>query len=92
MKDSIITYQTWAPDETLWTPWVKPVLFANAPRSTGSPVTIPRLKWVTSVERDTIFILDLPGKTGVEAGLAFAQLGYRPIPLYNGFRIRKANQ
>jgi len=84
MKDSIITYQTWAPDETLWTPWVKPVLFANAPRSTGSPVTIPRLKWVTSVERDTIFILDLPGKTGVEAGLAFAQLGYRPIPLYNG--------
>jgi hypothetical protein len=55
MSDERI-FEAWAPDGALWTPWAKPVLFANLSRVSGSPVL---------------------------AGLALANLGYRPVPLYN---------
>ena len=37
-----------------------------------------------SAQSDTMVIIDLPGKTGVEESLALARLGFRPVPLYNG--------
>jgi len=37
-----------------------------------------------------MIIVDLPGKRGIEEGLALARLGYRPVPLYNG--VNKPNK
>ena len=81
----LLTYKKWAPDNAKWTEWVKPVLFAvNYPYKYLIPIDSPKLQWILDVNYDTIIIVDLPGKMGVEEGLSLAKIGYRPIPLYNG--------
>ena len=76
-------YRSWAPDDVQWTQWVKPVLFANFPGGKMRNNNIPKLKWIHSLEYSTAIIVDLPGRESVLEGLALANLGYRPIPLYN---------
>jgi hypothetical protein len=85
MNDRMTTYKIWAPDDSLWTAWAKPVLFFNSVVSDYS-LEIPEINWVSkeNPENDTLIILDLPNKDGVEEGLALANIGYRPVPLYNG--------
>jgi len=86
MNDSLTTYKIWAPDDALWTAWAKPVLFANTWTYVNFVLDIPESTQVFS-EQDisgTMIILDLPGYTGVEEGLALAKNGFRPVPLYNG--------
>ena len=80
----IDTYKTWAPDGALWTDWAKPVLFASASYSDPFPLEIPQINWLQNFNQNTAIIVDLPGIKGVEESLALAQLGYRPVPLYNG--------
>lgn len=84
MKDRIEAYKIWAPDNALWTQWAKPVLFSSVPSYKNKIIDIPRINWMTSADYNTMIIVDLPGKEGVEEGLALAQLGYRPVPIYNG--------
>lgn len=84
MKDNLETYKIWAPDDAVWTAWAKPVLFMDAPGSIDIDFAIPDWNWITHADYNTMLILDLPGKEGVEEGLALARLGYRPVPLYNG--------
>ncbi|WOO37273.1 hypothetical protein R2R35_01910 [Anaerocolumna sp. AGMB13020] len=84
MKDNLRVYKIWAPMDTLWVEWAKPVLFANAPRSNYFSLNIPKIEWISEAAKDTMIILDLPAGEGVETSLALAQLGYRPVPLYNG--------
>ena len=72
MNDNYNTYRIWAPDNALWTQWAKPVLF------------LPAVKWAPYGDGRTALFVDLPGKRGVLEGLALAQMGYRPVPLYNG--------
>jgi hypothetical protein len=36
-----------------------------------------------SSPRDVAVVVDLPGASGVDAGLDLAELGFRPVPLYN---------
>lgn len=83
MRDNIETYKIWAPNGALWTEWAKPVLFANTPKGSFE-LQIPKLKWIAQTDYTTAIIVDLPGKEGVQEGLALARLGYRPVPLYNG--------
>ena len=97
MNDKVTTYKIWAPDNALWTVWAKPVLFAN-PTFSDYLLHIPEINWLPEVPKaneinpnsennannDTMVIIDLPGKDGVEEGLALANIGYRPVPLYNG--------
>jgi hypothetical protein len=45
---------------------------------------IPETSWVENLDRQTMLIVDLPGRSGVIESLALARLGYRPVPLYNG--------
>jgi hypothetical protein len=76
----------WAPETSVWSPWVKPVLFAHLEsRSAETPVpdTLAEFKWVPGAEAKTAIILDLPSDAGVLGGLALAKGGYRPVPLYN---------
>ena len=82
------TYKIWAPDNALWTEWAKPVLFTSVQTgelfSNAPPLEIPQVSWLPQRCYYTMIVVDLPGKRGVEEGLALAQLGYRPVPLYNG--------
>ena len=84
MNGNIEAYKLWAPYGAQWTEWVKPVLFATAPRTTILKMDIPELRWISQCDRSTAIIVDLPGKEGALEGFALARLGYRPIPLYNG--------
>ncbi|TYQ14583.1 UNVERIFIED_CONTAM: hypothetical protein Cloal_0929 [Acetivibrio alkalicellulosi] len=85
--DNLLVYKTWAPEESPWSLWVKPVLFAfmtlHDYTSNDKPSLEP-LKWASSLNKSTAVILDLPGGDGILQGLSFAvHNGYRPIPLYN---------
>jgi hypothetical protein len=77
-------YRTWAPDDADWTAWAKPVLFASLPSSKNSVLDIPSI--AAPLGPGTMIIVDLHGKRSVEESLAYASLGYRPVPLYNGVR------
>ncbi|HMP76813.1 MAG TPA: hypothetical protein PKE12_11025 [Kiritimatiellia bacterium] len=81
-------FESWAPLESPWSPWVKPVLFAHGP-STFPPgfdtepwknQTMPQLP---DVSQRMALVMDLPGGESVDAGLVAARAGYRPVPLYN---------
>lgn len=86
MRDNITTYKIWAPDDALWTEWAKPVLFASMPSVYLGKIGVPKLSWISQLDYKTAIIIDLPGREGIQEGLALARLGYRPVPLYNGVR------
>jgi len=77
-------YSVWAPQGSTWTPWAKAVLFAQM---TGDDLVatvtgdfdLPAIKFSQSMA----IVLDLPGAMGVDVAVELAQLGYRPVPLYN---------
>jgi hypothetical protein len=82
----------WAPDEDMWTPWAKPVLFksrgfagvvSSEPTEAASIFSPDELDMPVDLGR-AVVIIDLPGVKSVTAGLALADQGYRPVPLYNG--------
>jgi len=81
-------YKIWAPDKSLWSEWAKPVLFASASSNEmladTATMDLPQVNWLTNRNYNTMIIVDLPGKLGVEEGLGLAALGYQPVPLYNG--------
>jgi hypothetical protein len=81
-------YKIWAPTGARWVDWVRPVPFVpisdlNAGFSIAN-YAIPPIHYLTERQDNTAIFLDLPRYEGIEEGLALAQLGYRPIPLYNG--------
>jgi len=80
-------YDAWGPAESEWSQWVKPVLFAHLPDTTGalpaasgdeSPLT-----YLPPSDGETALVLDLPNGLGAQMAVALAQQGYRPVPLYN---------
>ena len=80
-------YLVWAPEQSPWSPWAKPVLFASQP-SWDDPGAHeldepPAPAWVSAFDATTAFVLDLPGAEGVRRGVALARSGWRPVPLYN---------
>lgn len=81
-------FQSWAPPEQVWSPWVKPVLFATGPATLPDVFdTEPWKNQVVPLPRSAdriALVLDLPGVAAVDVGLVAAQQGYRPVPLFNG--------
>ena len=84
MNDNYNIYRMWAPDNALWTQWTKPVLFSRDVHVNSQELVIPSVKWAPYADGKTALFVDLPGKRSVLEGLALAQMGYRPVPLYNG--------
>lgn len=84
MRDNLETYKIWAPEDSVWAPWAKPVLFINQPIKSNCNMEISNLTWEQTVDNHTMVIVDLPSYSGVVEGLALARLGFRPVPLYNG--------
>ena len=83
-------YLDWAADP-VWSRWVKPVVFAHLSdrviaRVLTEAAIDPISADVSGVSRatgTTAIIVDLPGAASVATGLALAELGFRPVPLYN---------
>ncbi len=86
MISSEDAFAAWAPDGVIWSEWAKPAPFAHAGGVLiDDPVdttTVPRLP--LTVAPPAIAIVDLPGAEAVRAGLALAERGFRPVPLFNG--------
>jgi len=81
-KDQI--YDIWKPAESIWSPWVKAVLFSymNDFDQDCGPLEIKALN--VPPAKNTAVVLNLPGAQGVEIGWALAkQSGFRPVPVYN---------
>jgi hypothetical protein len=94
--DRETAFEAWAPRGSIWTPWVKPVLFAymdemaalSPPRPTwlhpgllGDPGAISGYRTAARPVTPAI-VVDLPDVGSVAVGLALADFGFRPVPLY----------
>ena len=76
-------YRVWAPEQSPWSAWAKPVLFANLPKQVDFALEIPEGSFGYADEH-TAWIIDMPGCRSVEEALVLARQGLRPVPLYNG--------
>ena len=80
-------YKIYAPEQSKWSRWVRPVPFAAIDTYNRKMV----LNWqdrkvlfLNKYEKDVAIFIDLPGKESIELGIGMAKIGYRPIPLFNG--------
>jgi hypothetical protein len=78
-------FAVWAPQDSIWSPWVAPVLFAQTywDIQPSDPVAPQPLPWLQQQVKETALVIDLPLAGSVEVGFAVAGLGFRPLPLYN---------
>jgi hypothetical protein len=80
------SFAVWAPDDVLWSEWVKPLAFIQGgdaiPVDPIDDAQIPAISGI--LDLDSTIVVDLPGAEAVYAGLALAARGFRPIPLFNG--------
>jgi len=86
MDKRIEAFETWAPYGARWTQWAKPVLFSTWPKKSFVQFDDFVIGWTDQAERNTMIIVDTESGDSVKEGLAYAKLGYRPVPLYNGVR------
>jgi len=81
-------YALWAPEDSVWSPWVLPVPFAQLICPQVSTVTEPppfHLDWLPEGKpQDMAIVADLPGSDAIHFGLAVARRGYRPVPVIDG--------
>jgi hypothetical protein len=80
-------YKTWAPARSVWSRWAKPAIFAQITEELLLQVPRPKVP-IEGIKAPDEFqqaaiIVELPGQESVLAGLALAQAGYTPVPLYN---------
>lgn len=82
------TYRIWAPSGKKWVDWVRPVPFIgiDKPKNTHEFIdyTIPNINYLKELLKDTAIIIDIQGIDSIKEGIALANLGYRPIPIFNG--------
>jgi len=88
-------YNAWAPPESPWSLWAKPVIFAHLaeaanpyvlpPDQVGESVTASfDLSPIPPADGTTAVVIDLPSATGATLALRLAnERGYRPVVLYN---------
>jgi hypothetical protein len=86
--DGQAVYDAWAPPEVVWSDWARPVLFAQMPDDPMSDCSPPgeeiKLSWLDTHNGDTAVVVELPGETAIDVGLALAAAGLRPVPVFNG--------
>jgi hypothetical protein len=81
-------FDIWAPRESRWSPWVKPVLFSFMSEMSfnmlgDTPPPDWDLTWLPPADGSTLLIFDLPGDEAAAGCLGLARFGYRPVPIYN---------
>lgn len=83
-------FAAWSPEDSPWSTWVKPVLFAHLHDALILPASSevrPDLAWAPPETERCALVLDLPGDEGVWMGAELAGLSYRPVPLFNAIPI-----
>lgn len=83
-------FLAWAPQDSIWSPWVLPVPFAQLncldfihPAADGQVPSMPG--WITDGERaGQAYVVDIPGRDAMKFGLALAGFGVRPVPVIDG--------
>jgi len=88
-------FNTWAPQESPWSAWAKPVLFAQDRTDLKAPewsaaelraaMPLKNVARATSSPRQAM-VVDLPGIETMRAAAQLALAGYRPVPLFNTTR------
>jgi len=79
-------FESWAPEQSPWSAWAKPILFAwrgvfeGMAATMGAPVEIP--DGLAAPTR--AWIIDSEGSSAVRTGAALTRLGVQPVPLFNG--------
>jgi hypothetical protein len=86
-------FDAWAPPEAQWSRWAKPVLFAHLGLALAVNEPDVEREWLNplsgvarqlpTADGKTAIVVDLPDSQSVAFGLALAELGYRPVPLFN---------
>ena len=76
-------YQVWRPNNSPWSQWVKPVVFAFLSPADHGGAEYSVQDWQVLLQPDTAIIADLPGAEGISAGIAMARAGYLPVLVYN---------
>jgi len=78
-------YELWAPTNSVWSPWVLPVPFAQlvCPEVPArDELEEFNLGWLSDEKAQDVAILaDLPGGDAIHYGLALLQRSYRPVPV-----------
>ena len=80
-------YKIFAPQNTKWTEWVRPVPFVGIDTYNRKSTRILSDKKITFIDgyyNDTVIFIDLPNIESIEFGISLANIGYRPIPIFNG--------
>lgn len=81
-------YKIWAPNDAIWSPWVRPVAFITPKYEKYvfeyHNYNIPVINYINQLKEDAALFIDLPGSESINEGIALTNLGYRPIPLFNG--------
>lgn len=86
-------YTAWAPDDSPWSVWAKPVLFADMVHIAWGAATGPDDALIArfpAPDQRTAVVIDVAGERSVMLGVGLARRGYRPVPLYNA--TKGANQ
>jgi hypothetical protein len=80
-------FELWAPAQSPWSVWTKPVLFAHLPRALDAEDVpaqpIERELWEPHAAGSTLLVIDLQGARAVQLGEALVGVGFRPVPLFN---------
>jgi hypothetical protein len=81
-------YAIWAPADSIWSPWVLPVPFAELTcRDVSVPAQIPQfpLEWIRErADGNFAIVADLPGADAIHYGMALLEFGFRPVPVIDG--------
>jgi hypothetical protein len=98
MVDNRAIFDAWAPNGGRWSRWAKTMLFANLAMVRAEGFKLSKPSWVARELRgfeerttyrsparavSTGIVADLPGVESIAFGLAVAELGWQPVPLYN---------
>ncbi|MDR2462515.1 MAG: hypothetical protein LBD30_01895 [Verrucomicrobiales bacterium] len=86
-------YEMWTPEDSPWSPWVKPALFAGGEKfhDPGPPAdaqnftrddTLPAVPPAWSAPQNAL-VVDLPADAAMAAAAQLARAGYRPLLLMN---------
>ena len=80
-------YKVWA-RPSIWSGWVRPVPFIDIDKDYKPDAildfTIPEIYYVDSYQQNEAIFIDIDGSSSIKEGIALAQKGYRPIPIFNG--------
>jgi hypothetical protein len=82
-------FAAWAPDGVPWSSWAKPAPFAHVEHPAiegklqGFAAPVPP-EWLAGITvARTALVIELPGVQSVAVGVSAAEVGFRPVPLFN---------